>query len=74
MILGLRQDLSGASARLSDMTGELNERQKEELENNRILIRDQEAELTTQRQQLVKLSELVDKKTAEVEKLVKDLG
>ena len=56
------------------MTGELNERQKEELENNRVLIRDQDAELTTQRQQLVKLSELVDKKTSEIERLIKDLG
>ncbi|XP_038074636.1 forkhead-associated domain-containing protein 1-like isoform X3 [Patiria miniata] len=74
IILGLRRDLAGAAARLSDMTGELNERQKEELENNRLLVRDQEAELTTQRQQLVKLSELVDKKTAETERLVKDLA
>ncbi|XP_071805645.1 forkhead-associated domain-containing protein 1-like isoform X1 [Asterias amurensis] len=74
IILGLRRDLAGASARLSDMTGELNERQKEELENNRVLIRDQDAELTTQRQQLVKLSELVDKKTSEIERLIKDLG
>ncbi|XP_022090335.1 forkhead-associated domain-containing protein 1-like isoform X2 [Acanthaster planci] len=74
VILGLRRDLAGAAARLSDMTGELNERQKEELEDSRLQVREQEAELTTQRQQLVKLSELVDKKTAETERLVKDLA
>ena len=47
---------------------------KKRLENNRSLIKEQEAELTTQRQQLVKLSELVDKKAKETEKYVKDLG
>ena len=54
--------------------GELSEKQKEELENNRGIIKEQDAELTTQRQQLVKLSELVDKKTKEADKLIKDFG
>ena len=39
MILGLRRDLSGASAKLSDMTGELSEAQKEQLERSQVLKR-----------------------------------
>ncbi|XP_070561710.1 forkhead-associated domain-containing protein 1-like isoform X8 [Ptychodera flava] len=73
VILGLRRDLAGASARLSDMTGELSEHQKQELEGNRTQIKDMELELTTQRQQMAKLSELVDKQTAEVKKYQDDL-
>lgn len=38
-ILGLRRDLSGSQARLSDMTGELSESQKLELERNRFVKR-----------------------------------
>eukprot|EP00057_Strongylocentrotus_purpuratus_P004677 XP_003729226.1 PREDICTED: forkhead-associated domain-containing protein 1 [Strongylocentrotus purpuratus] len=74
VVLGLRRDLAGASARLSDMTGELSDRQKEEMENQKALIKDQEAELTTQRQQLVKLSELVDRKGIEAENMVKEIA
>ncbi|XP_071476887.1 forkhead-associated domain-containing protein 1-like [Diadema antillarum] len=73
VVLALRRDLAGASARLSDLTGELSERQKEEMENQKTVIRDQEAELTTQRQQLVKLSELVDRKSQEMENLTKEI-
>ncbi|XP_077998057.1 uncharacterized protein LOC144451149 isoform X2 [Glandiceps talaboti] len=69
VILGLRRDLAGASARLSDMTGELSEHQKQEMEGNRTVMKDMENELITQRQQMAKLSELVDKQSAEVKKL-----
>lgn len=34
-MVGLKKDLSGAQARISDMTGELSESQKQELEHNR---------------------------------------
>ena len=44
------------------------------MENQRALIRDQEAELTTQRQQLVKLSELVDKKGLDMENMAKEIA
>nr|XP_054768394.1 forkhead-associated domain-containing protein 1-like [Lytechinus pictus] len=74
VVLGLRRDLAGASARLSDMRGELSDRQKEEMENQKALIKDQEAELTTQRQQLVKLSELVDRKGIEMDNMVKEIA
>ncbi|XP_002730673.2 forkhead-associated domain-containing protein 1-like, partial [Saccoglossus kowalevskii] len=74
IILGLRRDLAGASARLSDMTGELSERQKQEMENNLTLMKDMEQELMTQRQQMAKLSELVDKQTNEARKLQAELS
>ncbi|XP_071840349.1 forkhead-associated domain-containing protein 1-like isoform X2 [Apostichopus japonicus] len=73
VVLGLRRDLAGASARLSDMTGELSDHQKEEMELMKRQIKQQDAELTTQRQQLVKLSELVDDKSNKVNSLTKQV-
>ena len=38
VIMGLRRDLQGASARLSDISGEMSEAQKQEMERNRELL------------------------------------
>ncbi|XP_033104627.1 forkhead-associated domain-containing protein 1-like isoform X2 [Anneissia japonica] len=73
IIIGLRRDLAGASARLSDLTGELSEKQKLEIENSRVTIRQQDAELSTQRQQLMKLSELVDQQSAKITSMQQEL-
>ncbi|KAI0210169.1 hypothetical protein LSAT2_005102 [Lamellibrachia satsuma] len=72
-ILALRRDLAGASARLTDMAGELSEAQKEEMERNQRRVAKQEAELTSLRQQLAKLSSIVDKQTTEVGSLNGDI-
>ena len=66
VINGLRRDLTGASARLSDMTGEMSEAQKEQIENSRMTIHKQETELIELRQQMAKLSTIVDKQTEDV--------
>ncbi|XP_067826681.1 forkhead-associated domain-containing protein 1 isoform X2 [Heptranchias perlo] len=65
VILGLRRDLAGANARMSDLAGELSEKQKLELEQHRALVRSQTLELNTLRQQLAKMSQLVDVKNEE---------
>ncbi|XP_060708092.1 forkhead-associated domain-containing protein 1 isoform X2 [Hemiscyllium ocellatum] len=67
VILGLRRDLAGANARMSDMAGELSERQKVELEQNRVTVKSQELELNTLRQHLAKMSQLVDMKSEELQ-------
>ncbi|KAK2175101.1 hypothetical protein NP493_750g01052 [Ridgeia piscesae] len=73
-ILALRRDLAGASARLTDMAGELSEAQKEDMERNQRRVAKQEAELTALRQQLAKLSSIVDKQTAEIGTLNGDIS
>ncbi|XP_059494041.1 forkhead-associated domain-containing protein 1 [Stegostoma tigrinum] len=67
VILRLRRDLAGANARMSDLAGELSERQKVELEQNRATVKRQELELNTLRQQLAKMSQLVDMKNKELQ-------
>ncbi|XP_059807859.1 forkhead-associated domain-containing protein 1 isoform X3 [Hypanus sabinus] len=67
VIVGLRRDLAGANAKMSDLAGELSERQKVELEQNQSLVRSQALELSTLRQQLAKMSQLVDKKNEELQ-------
>ncbi|XP_043531342.1 forkhead-associated domain-containing protein 1-like [Chiloscyllium plagiosum] len=67
VILGLRRDLAGANARMSDLAGELSERQKVELEQNRVTVKGQELELNTLRQHLAKMSQLVDMKSEELQ-------
>uniref|UniRef100_F6PVU0 FHA domain-containing protein n=1 Tax=Ciona intestinalis TaxID=7719 RepID=F6PVU0_CIOIN len=65
-ILGLKRDLSGAQSRMSDMIGELSESQKQELEHNRNLVKNQEVELNEIRQQLLKMSGLVDSQKEQI--------
>ena len=73
VILGLRRDLAGAHARLSDMTGELSESQKRENEKNKEVLLQRERELTDVRQQLAKLSKIIDKQKDEIKTLQADL-
>ncbi|XP_078415380.1 forkhead-associated domain-containing protein 1 [Cetorhinus maximus] len=67
IILGLRRDLAGANARMSDLAGELSEKQKVELEQNRAMVKSQALELNTLQQRLVKMSQLVDMKNEELQ-------
>lgn len=69
VIMGLRRDLSGASARLSDITGEMSESQKQEMEKNCELLSRREVEVTELRQQMAKLSKIIDKQKEEVKTL-----
>ena len=66
-IKSLRRDLAGASAKLSDVQGEMSEKSKRELERNRQLVIDQQRELSDARSQLAKLSEIVEKQTKQLE-------
>ena len=74
MILGLRRDLAGAHARLSDITGELSESQKQEIERNKDLLLQRERELMDIRQQLAKLSKIIDKQKDEMKSIECDLS
>ncbi len=74
IVTSLRHDLAGAQARLSDVTGELSEQQKEEVERSRSSMREKEREAAELRQQLAKLSLIVDKQAAEMKELNTDLG
>ncbi|XP_075762740.1 forkhead-associated domain-containing protein 1 [Pelodiscus sinensis] len=73
IILGLKRDLSEARARMSDMIGELSEKQKMELEQNLILIRSQESELNMLREKLSEMSDLVDKKDKDLRTSAEEL-
>ncbi|ELT87042.1 hypothetical protein CAPTEDRAFT_113772, partial [Capitella teleta] len=73
VIIGLRRDLAGATARLTDMTGELSEAQKEEIERNSITLRTQDMELSELRQQMVKLSQIIDQQAEEIKELNDEL-
>ncbi|CAL1541605.1 unnamed protein product [Lymnaea stagnalis] len=68
-IKGLRRDLSGASARLSDISGEMSESQKQEMERNRDLLQQRATELTELRQQMAKLTRIIDTQKEEIKKL-----
>ncbi|XP_033764191.1 LOW QUALITY PROTEIN: forkhead-associated domain-containing protein 1-like [Pecten maximus] len=74
VVLGLRRDLAGAHARLSDITGELSETQKRENEKNKELLIQRERELTDVRQQLAKLSKIIDKQKDELKSLESSLS
>ncbi|KAG2459150.1 CTRC protein, partial [Polypterus senegalus] len=69
----LKRDLAGATARLSDVTGELSEKQKHELEKTRALVVEQRAEMSSLRQKLSMMSDLVEKKDAEMKRMNKEL-
>ncbi|XP_051894942.1 forkhead-associated domain-containing protein 1 [Pristis pectinata] len=73
VIMGLRRDLAGANAKMSDLAGELSEKQKVELEQNRVLVRSQALELNTLRQQLAKMSQLVEKKNEKFQSINSEL-
>lgn len=73
VIIALRRDLAGAKARLSDVTGELSEAQKEELERDKVRLLSQDKELLEAREQLKKLSQIVDQQKSEITALNDDL-
>ncbi|XP_076472466.1 forkhead-associated domain-containing protein 1-like [Babylonia areolata] len=73
VVMGLRRDLAGASARLSDITGEMSEAQKREMEQNRELLGRRDLETTELRQQMAKLSKIIDKQKAELTSLKEQL-
>ncbi|RDD42410.1 Forkhead-associated domain-containing protein 1 [Trichoplax sp. H2] len=73
MISTLNKDLAGASAKLTDMTGELNEQQKLELQHHRQRLTEVNNELQQQKDQILKMSELVDRQQKEMEKDKADL-
>jgi hypothetical protein len=63
----LRRDLVGASAKLTDIHGEMTEKQKRELERNKQLVVEQQRELSENRTQMAKLSEIVEMQTKQTE-------
>ncbi|XP_051510054.1 forkhead-associated domain-containing protein 1-like [Myxocyprinus asiaticus] len=73
IINALSRDLSQAHARLSDMTGELSEQQKLELETHRALVVDQRMQLSMLTQKLTMMSQLVEQKDEETKKLAEKL-
>ncbi|KAL8571126.1 hypothetical protein ACOMHN_010587 [Nucella lapillus] len=74
IIAGLRRDLTGASARLSDISGEMSESQKRDMEKHRDLLCRRDAELTELRQQMVKLSKIIDKQKEDITSLQEELS
>ncbi|XP_057213108.1 forkhead-associated domain-containing protein 1 [Triplophysa rosa] len=73
IINALSRDLAQANARLSDMSGELSEQQKIELETHRALVLDQRIQLSTLTQKLTAMSQLVEQKDEEIKKLAEKL-
>ncbi|CAF1098112.1 unnamed protein product [Rotaria sordida] len=74
IIISLRRDLAGMTARLSDVQGELSEKQKRALEKSEFTIREQTKELNDTRLKLSKLSDIVDKQSTQIEILQSDLS
>ena len=66
VVQALRRDLAGAAARMSDMAGELSDKQKQKLEQYEERILEQDTELEEQRKQLLQLSALVDEQQKEI--------
>ncbi|XP_073675946.1 uncharacterized protein [Garra rufa] len=69
IINALSRDLAQAHARLSDITGELSEQQKLELESHKALVVDQKIQLSMLTQKLTMMSQLVEQKDEEIKKL-----
>lgn len=74
VILGLRKDLAGASARLSDISGELSDGQKQQIEKYKEMVSHKEKEVVEMRQQLAKLSRIIDKQTEELKGMEAELS
>nr|XP_028596409.1 forkhead-associated domain-containing protein 1-like isoform X6 [Podarcis muralis] len=66
VISELKKELSEARARVSDVIGELSEKQKMELEQKRHLVHSQAHELNQLREKLFEMSKLVDQKDADL--------
>lgn len=73
VIKSLRQELMTVSAKMSDVQGELTEKQKQELEKQKKLVIVQQRELSENRSQMAKLSEIIEKQIEKIESLNLDL-
>ncbi|XP_032614900.1 forkhead-associated domain-containing protein 1 isoform X9 [Hylobates moloch] len=69
VIMKLRKDLTEAHSRMSDLRGELNEKQKIELERNMVLVQQQSKELSVLKEKMTQMSSLVEKKDRELKAL-----
>ncbi|XP_039084998.1 forkhead-associated domain-containing protein 1 isoform X1 [Hyaena hyaena] len=66
VIMKLRKNLTEAHNRMSDLRGELNEKQKMELERNVALVQQQSNELRALKEKMAQLTGLVEKKDREL--------
>nr|KAF6378096.1 forkhead associated phosphopeptide binding domain 1 [Myotis myotis] len=69
VIMSLRKNLTEAHSRMSDLRGELNEKQKVELERNVALVQQQNRELGALKEKMARVTSLVEKKDRELEDL-----
>ncbi|XP_057579025.1 forkhead-associated domain-containing protein 1 [Hippopotamus amphibius kiboko] len=69
IIMRLRKNLTEAHSRMSDLRGELNEKQKVELERNVALVQQQSSELSVLKERMAQMTSLVEKKDKELEVL-----
>nr|XP_019608705.1 PREDICTED: forkhead-associated domain-containing protein 1 isoform X4 [Rhinolophus sinicus] len=69
VIVSLRKNLTEAHGRMSDLRGELNEKQKMELERNVALVQQQNKELSVLKGNMAQMTSLVKKKDRELEVL-----
>uniref|UniRef100_A0A4X1W917 FHA domain-containing protein n=1 Tax=Sus scrofa TaxID=9823 RepID=A0A4X1W917_PIG len=69
VIMKLRKNLTEAHSRMSDLRGELSEKQKMELERNVALVQQQSSELSVLKEKMAQMSSLVEKKDKELEVL-----
>ncbi|XP_026965901.1 forkhead-associated domain-containing protein 1 [Sagmatias obliquidens] len=73
IIMRLRNNLTEAHSRMSDLRGELNEKQKMELERNVALVQQQSSELSVLKEKMAQMSSLLEKKDKELEALKQTL-
>uniref|UniRef100_A0A9L0K6V4 Forkhead associated phosphopeptide binding domain 1 n=1 Tax=Equus asinus TaxID=9793 RepID=A0A9L0K6V4_EQUAS len=69
VIVKLRENLTEAHSRMTDLRGELNEKQKMELERNVALVQRQSRELSVLKEKMAQMTSLVEKKDRELEVL-----
>ncbi|XP_062049843.1 forkhead-associated domain-containing protein 1 [Lepus europaeus] len=69
VIMRLRKDLNDAHSRMSDLRGELSEKQKAELERNLELVQQQSSELSALKSKVAQLSGLLEKRDRELKAL-----
>ncbi|XP_075417774.1 forkhead-associated domain-containing protein 1 [Tenrec ecaudatus] len=69
VIVRLRKDLTEAHGRMSDLRGELSEKQKMELERHVLLVQRQSSELSMLKEQMGQMTSLVERKDRELETL-----
>ncbi|NXW43827.1 FHAD1 protein, partial [Nyctiprogne leucopyga] len=73
VIAGLTKELVETRARMSDMRGELSEKQKVELEQNRSRVQCQERELKLLREKLSQMANLVEKRDGALQAAAEEL-